>query len=42
LSEVQVPPVALDLAEVDAITNHDQARSWLEQHVYPSRQVTSF
>lgn len=42
LSEVQVPPVALDLAEVDAITNHDQARSWLEQHVYPSHQVTSF
>lgn len=42
LSEVKVPPVVFDLVEVDAITNHDSARIWLEQHAYPSHRVKSY
>ena len=37
LSEVRVPPISIDLSEIDAISDHEQARDWLASHVYPSR-----
>lgn len=40
LSEVRVPPIALDLAEIADIADHDQARNWLDGHVYPSLDVS--
>ncbi|USX45213.1 polysaccharide biosynthesis protein [Dietzia kunjamensis] len=37
LSEVCVPPIALDRNEIGAISDHEQARNWLELNVYPSQ-----
>lgn len=42
LSEVQVPPLIIDRLEVDAMANHDQAKSWLQLHAYPSRKVPTY
>lgn len=35
LSEVRVPPIVLDRFEIEAIINHEGARSWLGRNVYP-------
>lgn len=35
LSEVQVPAIELDRAELEEISNHGQARTWLERNSYP-------
>ncbi|GAA1051946.1 hypothetical protein GCM10009570_05350 [Dietzia natronolimnaea] len=37
LSEVQVPPVDLDRIEIDAISDHEQAREWLVRNAHPLR-----
>ncbi|MBB1012566.1 FlaA1/EpsC-like NDP-sugar epimerase [Dietzia kunjamensis] len=39
LSEVRVPPISMDMNEIVAISDHEQARNWLASHVYPSRET---
>ena len=41
LSEVRVPPIAVDCRDIEAFTNHAQAKGWLDQNVYPTRISTN-
>lgn len=39
LSEVRVPPVRVNRRELEVITQHTQAKCWLNAHVYPTSKV---